>query len=38
MITIWPRKPSSRRVTAALAPARPPPTMTIAFAPMLVDI
>jgi len=25
-------------VAAALAPAKPPPTMMIAFAPMLVDI
>jgi len=38
MIVICPRKPSSRKVTAALPPARPPPTMTIAFVPMLVDI
>jgi len=37
-MVICPRKPPSRSVTAALPPAMPPPTMTIAFAPMLVDI
>src|SRR6266496_1999227 len=38
MITTRPRKPSSRRATAALPPATPPPTITIGLAPILSDI
>jgi hypothetical protein len=36
-ITTGPVKPSSRRVAAALPPAKPPPTITIGLPPMLSD-
>src|SRR5712691_12902666 len=38
MSTTRPSKPSSRRVAAALPPARPPPTITIGLPPSRADI
>src|SRR6476646_11241275 len=36
-ITTGPAKPSSRRVAAALPPAKPPPTITIGLSPIPSD-